>query len=291
MPKRRHLRGFDLKQIEGVAELIGVDEAGRGALAGPVVAAAVLVNREFLESKWALSRAGRVNDSKVLTASERDELWFEFDTLAGQGQIHAQYGVADVMEIEQLNILGATKLAMRRALEGIYAPSAFEQKVEPDLFAPPEVVATFKPTVSCRVLVDGLALRGFPYPHTGIVKGDGRSLCIAMASIIAKVTRDRLMLELDTKFPGYGFAQHKGYGTEEHREAVLRLGRTAHHREMFLRNLLTGRVDPDQMDFLGEEEGGVVEEGAERAEGGADSLEAGAESEAPKTNLQAPDKL
>jgi ribonuclease HII len=254
MPKRRQLRGFDLKQIEGVAELIGVDEAGRGALAGPVVAAAVLVSREFLESKWAVGRAGRVNDSKLLTPTERNELWFEFDTLVGQGQIHAQFGVADVMEIETHNILGATKLAMRRALEGIYAPSAFEQKTEPDLFAPPEVVASFTPMVSCRVLIDGLALRGFPYPHTGVIKGDARSLCIAMASIIAKVTRDRLMAELETKCPGYGFAQHKGYGTEEHREAVLRLGKTAHHREVFLRKLLTGRVDPDQMDFLGDEE-------------------------------------
>ena len=250
MAKRRQLRGFDLKQIEGVAELIGVDEAGRGALAGPVVAGAVLVSKAFLESKWAVGRASRVNDSKQLTVTEREELWGEFDSLAKQGQIHAQFGVADVIEIEQFNILGATKLAMRRALEGIYPPGAFEQKAEPDLFATPEVVANFVPTVSCRVLVDGLALRGFPYPHTGIVQGDGRSLCIAMASIIAKVTRDRMMGELDGKFPGYGFAQHKGYGTEEHRDAVLRLGRTPQHREMFLRKLLAGRVDPDQMDFL-----------------------------------------
>src|SRR5207302_9692510 len=107
MPKRRQLRGFDLKQIEGVAELIGVDEAGRGALAGPVVAGAVLVTREFLEGRWALAKAGRVNDSKQLTASERDELWFEFETLAAQGQLHAHFGVADVDEIERLNILGA----------------------------------------------------------------------------------------------------------------------------------------------------------------------------------------
>jgi ribonuclease HII len=252
MAKRRQLRGFDLKQIEGVAELIGVDEAGRGALAGPVVAGAVLVTQAFLESKWALGRASRVNDSKQLSAAERDELWGEFDVLAKQGQIHAQFGVADVIEIEQFNILGATKLAMRRALEGIYPPGAFDQKTEPDLFATPDVIASFVPTVSCRVLVDGLSLRSFPYPHTGIVKGDGRSLCIAMASIIAKVTRDRLTGELDGKFPGYGFAQHKGYGTEEHREAVLRLGRTPQHREMFLRKLLAGRVDPDQMDFLGD---------------------------------------
>ena len=252
MPKRRQLRGFDLRQIEGVAELIGVDEAGRGALAGPVVAGAVLVTREFLESRWAVLKAGRVNDSKQLTAVEREELWSEFETLAEQGQIHAQFGVAGVDEIEQFNILGATKLAMRRALEGIYPPGAFEQKIEPDLFATPEMIANFKPTVSCRVLVDGLPLRNFPYPHAGIVKGDARSLCIAMASIIAKVTRDRLMNALDQKLPGYGFAQHKGYGTDEHREAVLRLGRSPQHRELFLRKLLSRRVDPAQMDFLGE---------------------------------------
>ena len=249
--KRRQLRGFDLKQINGVTHLIGVDEVGRGAFAGPVVAAAVVVTREFLEGRWALAKGGRINDSKLLSPEQREELWFEFETLVGQGQIHAQFGVADVTEIEQFNILGATKLAMRRAIEGIYPPGAFEHKTEPDLFAPPEVVANFQPTVSCRVLIDGLALRGFPYPHTGIVQGDGRSLCIAMASIIAKVTRDRLMNELDAKFPGYGLAQHKGYGTEEHRDAVLRLGRTPQHREMFLRKLLAGRVDPDQMDFLG----------------------------------------
>ena len=250
MPKRRQLRGFDLKQIEGVAELIGVDEAGRGALAGPVVAGAVLVNKEFLEGRWALANGGRVNDSKQLTATERDALWFDFETLVAQGQTHANFGVADVDEIERFNILGATKLAMRRALEGIYAPDAFERKTEPDLFAPAEVVANFQPTVSCRVLVDGLALRNFPYPHTGIVNGDARSLCIAMASIIAKVTRDRMMNDLDQKIPGYGFAQHKGYGTEEHRDAVLKIGRCAQHRGLFLRKLLAGRVDPAQMDFL-----------------------------------------
>ena len=250
MPKRRQLRGFDLKQLGDVMSLIGVDEAGRGAIAGPVVAGAVLVTKEFLESRWALTKAGRVNDSKLLTPAERDELWFEFETLAAQGQIHAHFGVASVEEIEQVNILGATKLAMRRALEGIYPPSAFEQKIEPDLFSPPEAVAGFQPTVSCRVLVDGLALRHFPYPHVGIVRGDARSLCVAMASIIAKVTRDRLMCELEASAPGYGFAQHKGYGTEEHRDAVLRLGRSRHHRELFLRKLLSGRIDPAQMDFL-----------------------------------------
>ena len=253
--KRRQLRGFDLKQINGVTSLIGVDEVGRGAFAGPVVAAAVVVTREFLESAWAVKKSGRVNDSKVLTAEQRAELWEEFQRLATHGLIHAHYGSASVEEIAQHNILGATKLAMRRALEGIYPPEAFEpERREPDLFSSFEERKAFAPTVSARVLIDGLALRGFPYPHTAFVNGDARSLCIAMASIIAKVTRDRLMVELDARFPGYGFAQHKGYGTEEHREAVLRLGRCVMHREMFLRKLLALRVDPAQMDFLAAQE-------------------------------------
>ena len=253
MPKRRQLRSFDLKQIQAYEGLIGVDEVGRGALAGPVVAAAVLVSRDFLEGKWATTKAGRVNDSKVLTAEQREELWEEFEALMSQGLIHANYGVASVTEIEELNILGATKLAMKRAIEGIYPPEQFQQQSEPDLFASAETIASFKPTVSCRILIDGLPLRFFPYPHLAIVKGDSRSLSIAMASIVAKVTRDRLMKELHVKLPAYGFDQHKGYGTEEHRDAVLKHGRSPEHREMFLRKLMSGRVDPGQMDFLADE--------------------------------------
>lgn len=250
--KRRQLRAFDLKQIEGVASLIGVDEVGRGAFAGPVVAAAVMVTKEFLEGRWAVTKAGRVNDSKLLSAEQREELWNEFETLMAAGQIHAHFGVASVEEIAQFNILGATKLAMRRALEVIHPPEAFARKVEPDLFTSLEERAAFVPTVSARVIVDGLPLRSFPYPHTAFVHGDARSLCIAMASIVAKVARDRLMCELEQKFPGYGFAQHKGYGTEDHRDAVLRLGKCVEHREMFLRKLLAVRVDPRQMEMFPE---------------------------------------
>jgi ribonuclease HII len=230
--------------------VIGVDEAGRGAFAGPVVAGAVLVTRTFLESRWTEANARRINDSKQLGPDEREALWSDFETLANEGQIHANFGVADVAEIETHNILGATKLAMRRALEGIYPPSAFAPTREPDLFASAEEIAAFQPQVSARILIDGLALRNFPYPHVAVVTGDTRSLCIAMASIIAKVTRDRLMVELDAKHPDYGFAQHKGYGTEEHREAVLRLGRCPQHRDVFLRKLLAAQPDPGQMDFL-----------------------------------------
>jgi ribonuclease HII len=192
--------------------------------------------------------SGRVNDSKVLSAEQRDELWAEFEKLAAARLIHANYGFASVEEIEQHNILGATKLAMRRALEGIYPPESFEpERTEPDLFSSLEERKAFTPAVSARVIIDGLALRNFPYPHRAFVDGDARSLCIAMASIVAKVARDRHMIELDAKFPGYGFAQHKGYGTEEHREAVLKLGKCVQHRDSFLRKLLAVRVDPAQM--------------------------------------------
>jgi ribonuclease HII len=250
MPKRRQLRGFDLKQIEGLAQLIGVDEAGRGALAGPVVAGAVLVTKEFLEGRWAVARSGKVNDSKQLTPAQRDEVYAEIEQLAREGQLHATCGEATVAEIEEFNILGATKLAMRRALEGIYPPSAFAQRTEPDLFASEAEVRAFQPQVACRILIDGLALRRFVYPHTAVVRGDARSLCIAMASIVAKVTRDRLMEALETKHPGYGFAQHKGYGTDEHRDALLRLGHCPAHRGAFLRKLMRGRVDPAQLSLF-----------------------------------------
>lgn len=255
MARRRQLRGFDLKQIDGIAHLIGVDEAGRGALAGPVVAGAVLVTRDFLDCRWTEANARRINDSKQLDAPSREALWADFEKLVADRRIHVHYGMAGVAEIEQLNILGATKLAMSRALEGIFPPAAFEQKHEPDLFSSLEEIAAFQPQVSARVLVDGLPLRNFPYPHTAVVNGDARSLCIAMASIVAKVVRDRHMAGLEDRFPGYGFAQHKGYGTEEHREAVRRLGRCAEHRDLFLRKLLAARADPRQFDFLAEAPG------------------------------------
>ncbi|MDF9826755.1 ribonuclease HII [Ereboglobus sp. PH5-10] len=251
--KRRQLRGYDLKQINGYESLIGVDEAGRGALAGPVVAAAVLVTREFLASNWAMRNAGRINDSKQLTAAGREEAWNDLDKLARGGLIHAHHGVASVDEIEQMDILGATKLAMRRALEGIYPPAAFRRSKpgEPELFADMETRSPFfGQKLSCRILVDGLPLKSFPYPHTGVVGGDARSLCIAMASIIAKVTRDRLMTELDGEHPGYGFEQHKGYGTEMHRAAVLEKGSSPQHRAKFLRKLLDHREDPGQLSFF-----------------------------------------
>jgi len=253
MPAKKPLRSFDLKQVQGVDSLLGVDEAGRGALAGPVVAGAVQLGSDFLEGPWVQTRSGRVNDSKQLSAGEREDLFEEFQLLARQGLIRAHAGEASVAEIEELNILGATKLAMRRAIGQIYPPEAFQLREEPDLFSSREDRAGFVGNVRCRILIDGLKLKGFPYPHEGVVKGDAKALCIAMASIIAKVTRDRLMDKLGEKFPLYGFAQHKGYGTEEHRNSILQHGRCSEHREAFLRKLMASRSDPSQMDWIAED--------------------------------------
>jgi len=274
---RRQLRAHDLKQIADHETLAGIDEAGRGALAGPVVAAAVLVTREFLESPWTRKNATRINDSKQLTPAQRETLHADLAAHARAGRLRLAHASATVDEIEHHNILGATKLAMRRAMQQLHPPAAFApaRPADPELFptatephphsatppsaakpllTSPSALQPFSPSalssVSCRILIDGLPLKNFPYPHTAIVHGDARSLCIAMASIIAKVTRDHLMTALDAEYPAYGFAHHKGYGTEEHRAALLRHGATPQHRKIFLRKLLDTRVDPAQIDFL-----------------------------------------
>jgi ribonuclease HII len=181
----------------GLARIAGVDEAGRGPLAGPVAAAAVIVPQGF-------ALAG-LDDSKKLTAARRESL---YDQLTGDPAVVWAVAMADAAEIDALNILRATHLAMRRALLGM--------AVVPD-----------------HCLIDGLPIRDCPFPHDGIVKGDGRSLSIAAASIIAKVTRDRLMREIDAEFPHYGFVRHQGYGTKEHLEALRVYGPCRHHRRSF----------------------------------------------------------
>ncbi|MEI6166999.1 MAG: ribonuclease HII [bacterium] len=188
----------------GVCRLAGVDEAGRGPLAGPVVAAALVFDRAFLEAEQ-YARLKSVNDSKRLTPRERDSL---FAVLTEACPCVYGVGVADVAEIDSLNILRATHLAMARALEAISPIPDF-------------------------ALVDGLPVPGLPCPSLSIIQGDGRSLSIAAASIIAKVTRDRMMLVLDQHYPQYGFSRHKGYGTRAHMKALLDNGPCPAHRRSF----------------------------------------------------------
>ncbi len=236
------LRQFDLHQLAKNERLIGVDEAGRGCLAGPVVAGAVCLNNDFFQSSWCKLRAAEVDDSKKLDVNKREEIYAEIHTLKHSGHLHAETGFATVDEINIHNILGATRLAMRRALEAVEkvaenlklpAPengsSLFEQQKSAE--------ETGNSSTTTAILIDGRPLNPFPYTHTAIVKGDGKSLAIALASILAKVTRDEMMLELDRRHPGYGFAQNKGYGTERHRVAILQVGPTEEHRPLFLRKL------------------------------------------------------
>ena len=187
------------------AVLAGVDEAGRGPLAGPVSAAAVAIPQARVEELLAGPLAG-LTDSKQLAAARREHFHDLLCTLPG---VAIGYGEASAAEIDAVNILRATHLAMRRALEALSG-------------GPP-----------AHALVDGLPPTGLPCPFTAIVKGDARSLLIAAASVIAKVRRDRLLDALDARYPGYGFASHKGYGSKGHLDALRRLGPCPEHRRTF----------------------------------------------------------
>jgi ribonuclease HII len=180
----------------------GVDEAGRGPWAGPVVAAIVILNKQQLP-------AG-VNDSKQLSKAKREALYDSITALAVTG-----VGICSVEEVDRHNILGATKLAMRRAYDAL--------SVKPDI-----------------ALIDGNQLPDLPCAMDAIIDGDALCMSIAAASIIAKVTRDRLMSELARQFPQYGWERNAGYGTREHQEALARFGVTVHHRRSFapIRRLL-----------------------------------------------------
>jgi len=193
----------------GVRHVAGIDEAGRGPLAGPVVAAAVILPDDF--------RHQVLTDSKQLSAPVRETLYGELTT-EGNGVLWA-VAMVESEEIDRINILRATHQAMRQAVAAL-------------------------PFLPGHALIDGRPVRPFPVPHTALVGGDGISFSIAAASILAKVTRDRLMAEMDVRYPGYHFAQHKGYGTAEHLAMLRAHGPCPIHRRSFL------PVRQAQMDLL-----------------------------------------
>lgn len=184
---------------EGYLYVGGVDEAGRGPLAGPVVAAVVVFERNT-KIRW-------INDSKKLSEQKRNELYKVIIENAKDYGI----GIADNEEIDKLNILNATYLAMKRAIANL--------KQRPDCL------------LNDAVTIPGLAMKQIP-----IIKGDAKSISIAAASILAKVTRDTMMYEFDKKYPGYGFSSNKGYGTNEHYDGIRANGITPIHRHSFLKN-------------------------------------------------------
>lgn len=227
---------FDLQHLEDVPAVIGVDEAGRGPLAGPVSAAAVYLNADFYKSEWAEEYAPEINDSKQLSESARERL-YEAIIQDGKGLIHFASFMADVADIESLNILGATRKAMAKCIEQLQSLEhcRFQMPDEGDdwLFQEAGIDSV------ARILVDGKPLKPFPFAHSAIVKGDGKSLAIAMASIIAKVTRDRFMHQQAKKYPKYGFTSNKGYGTKQHIAALREHGPCKIHRPSFLNNILS----------------------------------------------------
>ena len=189
---------------QGLTLVAGVDEAGRGPLAGPVVAAAVVFPCGWLEAGLD-SRLRGLNDSKQLTEAQREEY---YAILTAHPEIRYAIADADAGLIDRINILQATHRAMNAALE--------------QLRPPPQ-----------HVLVDGSPVKSMRLPTTPLVKGDARSYSIAAASVLAKVTRDRLMREFDRLYPGYGFGEHKGYGTPQHLAAIRRHGPCPIHRRSF----------------------------------------------------------
>lgn len=189
---------------QGFARVAGVDEAGRGPLAGPVVAGAVVFDRAFIERESNGELLG-LTDSKKLTKTKRESFHL---LLSESPYVAVGIGIASVEEIDRMNILRATHLAMARALDDI-------------------------DTMPDHALIDGLPVTGLPCNSTAIVRGDSRSFSIAAASVVAKVTRDRMMVEMDSMYPCYGFAQHKGYGTRQHMKALLDEGPCPEHRRSF----------------------------------------------------------
>jgi len=228
------LQAHDYRRLKTAAALIGVDEAGRGCLAGPVVAGACVVSRGLFLAEEAIRQSARINDSKQLSAAGRAAQFAVLEDMQAQGLIDFTVAMGSVEEIAQYNILGATRLAMQRAVEALAARATAGWSLPRVATGEP----LFQQEGGVRVLVDGRPLRPFPYAHEGLVQGDGRSLCIAMASIAAKVTRDREMRRLAEVYAVDGVDQHKGYGTAAHRTAIREHGPCAAHRELFLRKLL-----------------------------------------------------
>ena len=187
---------------KGFKFVCGVDEAGRGPLAGPVCAAAVILPID--------TEIKGLNDSKKLSEKKREELF----PLIIEKAIGYSIAFASVEEIEEHNILNATYLAMNRAIEGLKVPADF-------------------------ALIDGNRVpTGIKVPCQTVVKGDSKSMSVAAASVLAKVTRDRLMLEIDKAYPHYNFKKHKGYGSKEHTDLILQYGVSPVHRPSFLKKLL-----------------------------------------------------
>jgi ribonuclease HII len=199
---------FDREMLADDIHLIGVDEAGRGPLAGPVIVCGTKISHDFLRQIVNFPRLSWVDDSKKLSLAKREALFCYLFELRKQGFIQFTIASRNHEVIDKINILEATIAAMGDVIARLISPKA-------------------------KVLIDGNPLKHLQFHHFGIVKGDSESFCIAAASIIAKVTRDRIMNSFGKKYPQYGFEKHKGYGTAAHIAAIGRYGLSPIHRKTF----------------------------------------------------------
>jgi ribonuclease HII len=244
---------YDLKAIKGFNGIVGVDEAGRGALAGPLVAAAVRLTTDFYEQKSIVQECLEMNDSKQLSSIQREIFYARIKSWRKDGLLQLAWEAASVTEIESYNILGATRFAMERAVDTLNKKVAAEFQIPLSTEDTLGLLPNKKPLQNTmRVLIDGNPIKNFLYKHEGIVKGDAKSLAIAMASIIAKVKRDRIMCNLDKDYPEYYFSENKGYGTTLHRECIAMYGLSPVHRPSFVQKILakTRRHPSLQMELL-----------------------------------------
>ena len=227
----------DRKLAKEQAGVVGVDEAGRGCLAGPVVAGSVIIPTAFFREPRNRLLTAEMNDSKQFDEAKREQLYDQVMVLAEEKKIFTGTGKASVDEAS-------------RTSGGLWKP---EENSSLELFE--EIEGNDK---GWTVMVDGRALKKLSYKHVGLVKGDTKSLAIAMASMLAKVTRDRFMRKLHIKFPDFGFDSNKGYGAPVHLNALDTYGPTEHHRPRFLRNILSVdlnssasmKVEQSQLSFL-----------------------------------------
>ena len=215
---------YDRKEAKRSLGIVGVDEAGRGCLAGPVVAGAVVLPALFFLKAANRKACGEMNDSKHFAEERREELYAVILSLADRGELFWASGEASEKS------------------KGLWSP---EPKSEDDLFSNTGLSTDEKRWVA---RVDGRPMKKLPYDHTGLVKGDTISLAVAMGSLIAKVTRDRMMREFAEEFPAYDFASNKGYGAPNHLKALKKSGPTRLHRPRFLRNLLPETEEAKQDD-------------------------------------------
>ena len=228
---------------KGFKSVIGADEAGRGPLAGPVMAGAVWIDNDFYnEYRWN-KEISLFQDSKQLTEKQRQEAFQMLQDLSQKTALKFAFGESSVPEIDVGNILYATTLAFRRALENL-------QKVDNVTLPRVDDLINFSQHNTVHIIVDGYRFKRLPYQHTGLVKGDRTSFCIAAASIVAKVLRDKKMLELAKQFPQYHFEENKGYGTEAHVVALKEYGPCEIHRRSFLHKILQAKPYNDlQLDL------------------------------------------